>query len=100
MKVHASFQIGGKEIMTNYRLISVLTVLFKTNEKSVLARLLEYLENSKLLYAGQYGFRRSCDTELAIIDVVTSFQLDLNSNKQCGLLSQDLRNRIYCIELG
>lgn len=90
-KVKPIYKSGSKDDMENYRPISLLPIISKIMEKTMNKRLHDYLEATKYLYKHQYGFRKSCDTESAVLDVVTEFQMQLDANKMCGLLSIDLR---------
>ena len=51
----------------NYRPVSLLCVLSKVFEKVMYDRLLEFLENHKLLFSGQFGFRRLHSSYMALM---------------------------------
>lgn len=63
-------------------------MFLKIIENAMLYRLFDYLEISKL-YDGQYGFRKSSAAISGVLDVVTQFQFDIDSDKQCDSLSFD-----------
>ena len=56
--------------ISNYRPISLLPVLSKILERVVHTQTIIYLENNKLLYEGQYGFRKNRSTTDAVADLV------------------------------
>lgn len=64
--------------LTNYRPMSILPVLSKGLLKVGHCRLFEYFEKIKFLYNGLYGFRKSRETESAVLDVVSNVQLDID----------------------
>ena len=51
----------------NYRPVSLLCVLSKVLEKVMYAGLLEFLENQKLLFSGQFGFKRRHCSYMALM---------------------------------
>lgn len=89
-KVSPIFKNGDKSNPNNYRPISVLPVLSKILEKIINKKLSYFLENKNLLFNNQYGFRKSRDSEVAAMDVITNIQLNLDNNKKCGIVSLDL----------
>ena len=56
----------SKSDATNYRPVSLTSVMAKTLEKCVKKRLVEYLEKNNMINTNQHGFRagRSCLTQL------------------------------------
>ena len=57
---------------SNYRPVSVLPVLSQIFERVLKVRLVNFLENQKVIIPGQYGFRTAHSTDMAIIDMVKS----------------------------
>lgn len=53
-----------------YRPISILSTIDKVFEKILFDKLLLYFEENNLLYDLQFGFRRGCGTEDAVLNVV------------------------------
>ena len=62
----------GKEhyLETNYRPISLLTMISKVLEKILYQRIYSFLQNTGQLYENQYGFRESHSCEHAIGKVI------------------------------
>ena len=53
----------------NYRPISLLSIFDKIFEKIICKRLISFLEQNKIWYCHQYGFRKFYSTLLALIEV-------------------------------
>ena len=73
-KIAPIFKSGDPAQPTNYRPISLLPTLSKVLERVISNQVYGYFENNKLLYALQFGFRRthSCeDLLLKIMDYIT-----------------------------
>lgn len=69
------YKAGDKSCPSNYRPISLLSLLSKLLEKIANNRLTSYLEQNNLLSDIQFGFRRGRSTEHAVsqlLDIVTS----------------------------
>ena len=53
----------------NYRPISLLSVIGKIYEKAIYTRMYTFLENNKLIYKKQFGFRRAYSVNHALISI-------------------------------
>ena len=53
----------------NYRPVSILPEVSKIFEKIVYDQLSKHLDKNDILYEYQSGFRKSCSTETALIDL-------------------------------
>ena len=53
---------GSKSLPSNYRPISLLSVVCKVMEKCINSQILKYLEKHKLIHDRQYGFRQQRST--------------------------------------
>ena len=51
----------------NYRPVSLLCILSKVFERLMYNRLIKFLENFKILYEHQFGFRKGCSTHTALL---------------------------------
>ena len=65
----------------NYRPVSLLCVLSKVFEKVMYDRLLEFLENHKLLFSGQFGFRRLHSLYMALMILMDKFISSLDKGE-------------------
>ena len=80
------FKKKCKKKCENYRPISLLPNLSKLLERAMHTRLYEYLENSKILYDLQFGFRKKNSTTHALIDIVEKIRDNLdNKTFSCGV---------------
>lgn len=73
LKVHKVVPIPKQSnavSLDKYRPISVLSSVDKIFEKILFEKLLFYLEENNMLYECQFGFRRGCGTEEAVLNVL------------------------------
>lgn len=73
---------GTDDDITNYRPISLLSVISKVLEKLMNNRLKNYLEKKKLLSNNQYGFRSMRCTEDAVLGVSEHITKTLDEGKK------------------
>lgn len=74
---------GDKTSPSNYRPISLLSVVSKVLEKVVNTRLVKYLESNKLLSPSQFGFRQGFSTEQAVSLLLDKVTTQLDQGKSC-----------------
>ena len=85
-KVIPIFKKGAPTSINNYRPISILSPINKIFEKILYARLIKYINKSKLLYKYQYGFRKNHSTEQALIELVDQIRLSIGERQMtCGI---------------
>ena len=101
------FKKGSKEVMSNYRPISVLNVFSKILEKVMYKRLMGYIESTHLLSDRQFGFRKGHSTEMAVTEAVSFITRALNDKKNVLAVNMDLskafdtiNHEILCRKLG
>ena len=79
-KITPIFKSGDKELVSNYRPISVLSCFSKILERIMYNRLYSYLVKNKILYNKQFGFQKEHSTEHAILQLTNqifqSFEQD------------------------
>ena len=61
-----------KDLLDNYRPISLLPSISKVFERIVYNQLYSYLTTNGILFKSQYGFRKSHSTETAAIELTTN----------------------------
>ena len=81
---HASvisiYKKGSKDIISNYRPISLLNVYSKIFEKIIKFNLLKYLVSKSIVTPYQYGFRQGISTYNALTSFSETIYTTLNSN--------------------
>ena len=80
-KVTPILKNGDKQIITNYRPISVLPVISKIFETVIHEQLSEYFVTNNLFSPQQYGFRKNSSTELAALELLDRLLIQLDSRK-------------------
>ena len=80
-KVIILFKKGYDHMFDNYRPISLLSSISKVVEKIVFIQVYDYVSKQKLLYDGQYGFRKIHSSELAAVELVDRIRLYLDKGQ-------------------
>ena len=80
-KVTPIYKKGDKQIITNYRPISVIPVISKFFETVIHEQLSEYFVTNNLFSPQQYGFRKNSSTELAALELLDRLLIQLDSLK-------------------
>ena len=77
-RVDPLFKKNDKTGVGNYRLVSILSIISKAVEKVIYEQLETYLDEKKLLYKFQLGFRSRLSTDTCLIHLTdfTKFQMD------------------------
>jgi hypothetical protein len=83
-KVIPIFKKGSKLLPSNYRPISLLSNINKILEKLVFPRVFSFLEDNKILYKHQYGFRPKYSTNHALINITEKIRDALDQGKIAG----------------
>ena len=97
-KVIPIYKAEDKQIVSNYRPISILPVLSKIFEKIVFKQMLNYLEKFSLLNNNQYGFRPSRSTTQAVLDNLQYIYKNLDSNHTVLSIFLDFSKAFDCID--
>ena len=77
-KVIPIHKSGQKDVVSNYRPVSVLPAFSKIFERLVYKRMTSFISINNILYSNQYGFRENHSTYMAALKFVddVSFNLD------------------------
>ena len=89
-KVPPVFKAGKKELVSNYRPISVLRCFSKILEKIMYNRVYKYLKK-------QFGFREGHSTSHAIVNLVSNIYNSFNENKFTLGVFIDLSKAFYTV---
>ena len=90
-KVILVFKSGNKELLNNYRPISLLPCLSKVLEKLKKTWFLKFFDKQKILYGHQYGFRKNHSVVHALLDVTSLSYDSIQDKKYSALLLTDFR---------
>ena len=84
-KVIPIYKSDDKQLIQNYRPISVLPFFSKIFEKIISNHLLNFIESNNILYDNQFGFRKNYSTTHAIITLVERVSKALDTGKIVGV---------------
>jgi len=82
-RVTPIFKSGDKELLSNYRPVSVLPCFSKILEKIVKKRLTAFIDNHQMLHPHQFGFRAGHSTSHALITLVNELTSALDKGNSC-----------------
>lgn len=88
--IHPLFKKGDKQIISNYRPITLISNIAKIIEKILKIRFVSYLEKNNLLSQRQFGFRNGKSTEDAIHLLTTKVYKNLETTKPSLCVFLDL----------
>ena len=77
------FKSGDVNLMSNYRPISILPTLSKIFEKLIHVRIYQFLDDNRVLYRYQFGFRKAHSTVHPVQTAIHSVTKALDASYQC-----------------
>ena len=80
-KVIPLYKGDSKYILSNYRPVSVLPVLSKILERLMYNRLLSFINQHKILYKLQFGFRGDHSTAMALMTLVDNISKSIDNGE-------------------
>jgi hypothetical protein len=87
--VAPAFKKGGTYKPVNYRPISLTCIYCKLMEHIITSNIMSHLDNNKILYNLQYGFRKAHYCETQLIDFIQERTKSNNCSKQTDLILMD-----------
>ena len=96
-KVIPLFKSGDKEIVGNYRPISILPTFSKILERTIYNQLLSYFDRYELFSDSQFGFRRKKSTAQAILDNVQFIYDNLDRGDLVASFFLDFQKAFDCV---
>ena len=85
-KVIPVFKRGDNLNCSNYRPISLLSILSKIFEKCMSTRLYSFLQKYKLIFQNQFGFRPKCSTYHALLSLIETIKTKIDVGEYvCGV---------------
>lgn len=89
---------GDKELVTNYRPVSILPVVSKVFESLIHHQLYHYLDSNNLLSSAQFGFRPHHNTLDGLLKSVDDWKIALDRNEFVGMMMIDLSKAFDTID--
>ena len=96
-KVVPIIKSGNKQIIKNYRPISLLLSLSEILEKLTKTRLIKFFDQYQVLYEFQHGFRKKHFVTHALLHVKVLALHAILSKQHTALLLMDVRNAFDCV---
>ena len=97
-KVLPLFKSGPRNLVDNYRPISILPVISKILERVIYDQLSDYLESNDLITTSQFGFRRRYNRELAVTIFADRIRLAMDQHKLTDAVFIDLQKAFDTVE--
>ena len=88
-KVIPLYKSGDSANPSNYRPISIVSVLSKPLEKHINKNLLMHLDKHKLLHPNQFGFRKKHSCQTSLTSLVDQWLTNINNDEFNGVMFID-----------
>lgn len=92
------FKNGSKDVIANYRPISLLPLLSKILEKAVCYQVMKYLESNSLINKNFSGYRRFHSTTTALIKITDDILKNMERGLVTSLILTDLSKAFDTVE--
>jgi len=96
-KIKPLYKKGDKNNKVNCRPISILPSFSKVFEKVTNIRLLEHINNNKILVKEKFGSRSKCTAEMASYSPISGILNTLNNKNIIGSIFCDLTKAFDCL---
>ena len=97
-KVHPIFKSNKRNILSNYRPISILPAISKIIESVMHTQVLEYFQAGNLLTESQSGFRPNHSTSTALISTVNLCPTNMDAGKLNSSVFIDLKQAFDTVD--
>ena len=97
------YKKNDKTEVGNYRPVSIHSIISKIFERVIYDQVVDYLDDKKLLYSFQSGFRRGFSTETYLIHLSDYIRFNMDKGNLIGMVLLDLQNAFdrsimaYCL---
>ena len=96
-KVIPLYKSNDKQLIKNYRPVSLLLVFSKIFERIVYNRLYSFIQKYQLLYKYQFGFQKNYGTNTALIVLIDKIMNSLNNGENVLGLLLDFSKAFDCV---
>ena len=94
------FKKNDKTEVGNYRPVSILSIISKVVEKVVYDQIETYLDEKKLLYKFQSGFRGRFSTDTCLIHLTDIIKFEMDKGHLIGMVLLDLQKAFDTVDHG
>ena len=94
------FKKNDKTEVGNYRPVSILSIISKVVEKVVYDQIETYLDEKKLLYKFQSGFRGRFSTDTCFIHLTDFIKFEMDKGHLSGMVLLDLQKAFDTVDHG
>ena len=92
------FKKNDRTEVGNYRPVSILTIIFKIFERVVYGQVESYLDQKKLLYLFQSGFRSRYSTDTCLIHLTDFIKFQMDKGHFVGMVLLDLQKAFDTVD--
>ena len=85
-KISAIYKKGNKSLASNYRPVSITSILCKCMERIIRNHIIEYMKENGLFSQTQYGFISGRSTVLQLIKVLDDWTLGLDNGNYTDVI--------------
>ena len=97
-RIKPLFKKGNRNLVENYRPVSILSVVSKILEKAIYVQFDKYLNKNNLLYSQQSGFRCQHSTDTCFIDLMDYLHSNIAEGKYVGMVLLDLQKAFDTVD--
>ena len=98
-KVIPVFKTEDEADANNYRPISLLSIFDRIFEKVMYKRMMHFINDKKILFSAQYGFREWFSTEHANVDIVSAIQSNMDKRLFTCAIFIDLKKAFDTVSM-
>ena len=92
------FKKNDKTSVSNYRPVSILSIISKVYEKVVYDQIESYFKDNKLLYTFQSGFRSGYSTDTCLILLTDFIRMEMDKGHLVGMILLDLQKAFDTVD--
>lgn len=96
-RVTPIFKGGSPDSPSNYRPISIISIISKLIEKLTYTRLISFIDRNSILSNTQFGFRNRHSTSHAITNIHERILENINNDKHTATIYLDLSKAFDCV---
>ena len=97
-RVRPFFKKNSQLDVSNYRPVSILSIVSKILERSISIQLIDFIKENNLLYEYQSGFRGSYSTDTCLIHLLDYIKGNTAKGLYTGMIMLDLQKAFDTVD--